>query len=76
MGYQAVQVKTSVGLITAVNVYIPPGTTQPPFSDLFQWKIFIIVGDMNAKNRLWGSDKNDARGSALKDAITTHNYVS
>lgn len=75
MECQAVQVKTSVGLITIVNIYIPPGTTQPSFSDLFQWNNSIIVGDMNAKNRLWGSDKNDARGSALEDAITTHNYV-
>ena len=35
----------------------------------------IIVGDMNAKSPLWGSDTYDTRGRDLDDAINAHKYV-
>ena len=35
----------------------------------------IIVGDLNTKNRLWGSNHDDHRGWLVEEAITNHNYV-
>ena len=54
---QAVNVRTTLGTITVVNVYVPPthDAVPPPFDDLFQQNNTIIVGDMNARNRLWGA---------------------
>ena len=77
MECQAVNVRTSLGTITVINVYVPPihDDVPPPFDDLFQQSNTVIVGDMNARNRLWGSTTNDARGRALEDAIIAHGYV-
>ena len=77
MECQAVNVRTSLGTITVINVYVPPihDDVPPPFDDLFQQNNTVIIGDMNARNRLWGSNTNDARGRALEDAIIAHGYV-
>jgi len=77
MECQAVNVRTSSGTITVINVHVPPihDDIPPPFDDLFQQNNTVIVGDMNARNRLWGSNTNDARGRALEDAIIAHGYV-
>ena len=77
MECQAVTIRTSVGMVSVVNVYVPPGTdvSPPPFSDLFQRTNTIIVGDMNARNRLWGSDTDDVRGRVLESAIDANSYV-
>jgi len=77
MEYQAVNVRTSLGTITVINVYVPPtpDAVPPPFDDLFQHNNTIIVGDTNARNLLWASNTNDARGRALEDAVSAHGYV-
>ena len=69
MECQAVNIRTSlVGKVTLINVYVPPthDAVTPPFDHLFQQNNTIIVGDMNARNRLWGSNTNDNRKSAGK----------
>ena len=49
----SVKIKTDTSYITVVNVYISPDQTLDvvELSKLFA----IIVGDLNSKNRLWGS---------------------
>ena len=63
--------------VTVINVYVPPthDTVPPPFDDLLHQNNTIVVGDMNARNRLWVSNTTDARGRALPDAISAHGYV-
>lgn len=59
------------------SIYIPPHT---PFTvkDLEQVveqlpKPFLMVGDFNAHNTLWGSVKTDSRGQVVEDFILTNN---
>jgi len=50
--------------------------SRPSVNDLFlHRRNVIIVGDMNAKSPLWGSDTYDTRGRDLDDAINAHKYV-
>lgn len=60
--------------ITVCNIYIPPPPyliTNEEIEDLLRQlpKPYIIVGDMNAHNTIWGSEKNDRRGRLLEDAF-------
>jgi len=78
MECHAVNIRTSAGDIAIVNVYIPPGNhiIPLPLSDLFIHKRnVIILGDMNAKSPLWGSDIYDTRGRALEEAVSAHEYI-
>ena len=78
MECHAVNIRTSAGDIAVVNVYIPPGnhTIPLPLSDLFiHRRNVIILGDMNAKSPLWGSDTYDTRGRALEEAVNAHEYI-
>jgi len=43
--------------------------------NLFKPTSTIIVGDMNARNQLWGAETDDRRGQLIEDAIANHNYV-
>ena len=63
--------------ITFCNLYIPPSTilhlhdlahieTQLP-------KPFVIVGDFNSHNYLWGGNKNDAKGKVIERFMTKSN---
>lgn len=75
---QSVSICTSAGSFNVINVYLPPvcAVTPTQLDDLLKTKnTAIVVGDMNARNQLWGADTDDTRGQLLEDAIATHNYV-
>ena len=75
---QAIVVKVTLHTtITFCNLYIPPSTalhlrdlahieTQLP-------KPFVIVGDFNSHNYLWGGIKNDAKGKVMERFMTKSN---
>jgi len=71
-----VRIKTNNSYITVVNLYIPPDHTVN--SDLLS-SIFtprtVIVGDLNAKNRLWGSPDADQRGMVIENLMDDNNFV-
>ena len=61
------------------SLYLPPG--QPlSASDLFDLfselpTPFIVVGDFNAHNSIWGSSRTCQRGALLKQLLLAHNLV-
>ena len=62
---------------TICNIYLPPND-NPSFQDLHNLilqlpKPFIILGDFNAHNSIWGSNKNTTRGKLIESIINTHN---
>ena len=72
-----IKLYTSEGQILITNIYIPSGTTANDYEILrpiFNQQNSIICGDMNAKNRLWGSPKNDAQGIRMIELID-NNYI-
>ena len=60
--------------ITICSVYIPPSFTlkSEHLNSLLQQlhSPYLILGDMNGHNVLWGNESNDARGELLEDFIT------
>jgi len=76
---QAVNINTTVGQINVINVYLAPGHDVTPTSTqldhLFQFSNAIIVGDMNARNQLWGADSDDRRGQLLEQAMFYDVYL-
>ncbi len=63
--------------ITLLSVYIAPGQTLK-FEHLNKLMIsnnIIIVGDLNAKNKLWGSTVNDYRGNLVYKFINQFDLI-
>ncbi|KAF4520292.1 hypothetical protein B566_EDAN004351, partial [Ephemera danica] len=62
--------------ICICNVYLPPGTPFPTteFKNLINQlpSPFIIFGDFNAHNPIWGSNHTDQRGKIVEDLITQY----
>jgi len=62
--------------ITVTNVYISPDQNLDIDNPV---KIFtaksLIVGDLNAKNTLWGSPHNDHRGTTIEHLIDENKFV-
>lgn len=63
------------------NVYLPPGSglsdeAKAVFGRLFEYDDCIIVGDLNARSVLWGSQTTDSRGDMIEQLITVHDYVA
>ena len=63
--------------ITFCNLYISPSTALH-FRDLANIenqvpKPFVIVGDFNSHNYLWGGNKNDAKGKVMERFMTKSN---
>ena len=57
---QAVAVSVTLDKeITLCSIYIPPSPS-----------LFILLGDFNGHNVLWGSEDNDPRGDLIEDVIT------
>ena len=60
--------------ITLCSIYIPPSFALRPInlSSLLQQlpSPFILLGDFNGHNVLWGSKDNDLRGDLIEDFIT------
>ena len=75
--YQIVEVSTANGKLTIVNVYVPPTSDidVSVYQTLFTRPHTIIVGDLNAKNKLWNSATENARGRAVETLVTQNNFV-
>ena len=75
---QAIVVKVTLHTtITFCNLYIPPCTALH-LRDLANIedqlsKPFVIVGDFNSHNYLWGGNKNDAKGKVMERFMTKSN---
>jgi len=64
---------------TICNIYLP-NLTNVSLSDLEDItkqlpKPYIIVGDFNAHNILWGSNSTDYRGQLIEKLITSQNLI-
>jgi len=72
----SVKINTDNSHLTVANLYIRPNQEidKHIFSTIFQPKS-IIVGDLNSKNKLWGSPINDPRGSLIENLIDETNFV-
>ena len=59
------------------NVYIPPGKNlNKSLMDQFSVKYkTVIVGDLNAKSKMWGSDTSDERGRVLEEFLEQSSAV-
>lgn len=71
---EAVAIRISLDrLLTVCSLYISPSctVTQTDIHNLIaQLPVpFILQGDLNAHNPLWGSSKRDARGKLLEDTL-------
>ena len=62
--------------LNVVNLYLPPGRefNVKSLDKLFD-KNTIIIGDLNARHKLWGSSSNDPRGKQIEDLLDAHNFV-
>ena len=75
---QAIVVKVTLHTtITFCNLYIPPSTALH-LRDLTHLesqlpKPFMIVGDFNSHNYLWGGNKSDAKGKVMETFMTRSN---
>ena len=70
-----VKIKTRNGYITVVNIYIPP---EPEinfsnFESLLMHRNMVLVGDFNAKHRIWGSPASDTRGNRIEELVDRKN---
>ena len=65
-----VKIKTSTNYLTVANVYLPPkqAVYRNNLIDLFQPRT-VIVGDLNSKSKMWGSDHSDTRGRIIEDLL-------
>ena len=61
--------------VTITNLYIPPAhpTDAEVLKPIFKVNNLILCGDLNAKNTLWGSTGNDARGRLLEEILDEAN---
>lgn len=73
----ATRITSREGQVTICNVYLP---NSKPFninhlSDLINLlpKPYIIVGDFNSHNSLWGSKRTDNRSKTVEQLIDRHN---
>ena len=75
---EAIVVKVTLHTtITFCNLYIPPSTALH-LRDLANIedqlpKPFVIIGDYNSHNYLWGGNKNDAKGKVMERFMTKSN---
>jgi len=71
----AIKAKTDLGKTDNASIYCPPNfqCIANDFEKLFDdlETSFIIAGDWNAHQRLWGSRNSSTRGRALADFILT-----
>ena len=72
-----VKVRVKGDFICVANVYIPPGDTVnlDVLNTLLCSRKTIIVGDLNAKSKLWGSRQADERGLQLEEKIEANSAV-
>lgn len=78
----AIQVLADIK-ITICNVYFPPHSENYSIDKSEVQNIvsqlptpFLMIGDVNAHNPLWGGDKNCGRGKMFEEIIDCNNHVS
>jgi ribonuclease HI len=74
-----IELLSGVSILTIVNVYDPPNkvTNEEDYKNIFNLtKSAIIVGDFNAHNTMWKSDRSDRRGLYIEKMLEGFNYVS
>ena len=69
-----VKIYTNAGNITIINLYVQPhgelaSYEIAAFKQLLLHQTAILIGDFNAKSKLWHSPTEDARGKQLADLI-------
>lgn len=73
------QLRTSLGVITVVSVYIHPqaNVSENGLAHFLRSvpKPCVIGGDFNAKHPLWGNNTENQRGRCLYDALESENLV-
>ena len=75
---QAVAVRITIEkTITVCSLYLPPGTSvvQTDLDDLVRQlpAPYIVLGDFNGHNTLWGSKDTNRRGKTIEDFINANN---
>ena len=75
---QAVAARISFGkTVTVCNIYLPPSVPVRG-ADLYHLfeqlpRPFVVVGDLNGHNPLWGSDHCDSRGRLFEEVFNDLN---
>lgn len=79
---QAIAIKTTHPTdFTLCNVYLDHGLRVTELKNEFDKLIrqlgpkFIITGDFNAHNPIWGSHKTDAKGNTIEELIDEHSLT-
>jgi len=74
---QIAEISTKSGKIMIVNAYVAPNKEidVTTYQTLFSRPNTIIVGDYNAKNRIWNSVSDNERGRAIELLLTQNNFV-
>ena len=74
---QGIEIKTSNGHLKIFNTYISPShqLVKEEIEHLFLNKRTIIVGDLNAHNKLWGCSYTKIRGRLLEEILVEKNMV-
>jgi len=74
---QIAEVTTKSGKLTVINVYVPPTTEidENIFQSLFTRPNTIIMGDLNAKNKMWNSTTENTRGRVIEQLLIQNNFV-
>ena len=74
----SVSITTSAGSRTITNVYNPSGhaINADDYSELFDRRNIVIVGDFNSHSALWGSPTTDRNGDVIETLLHTHGLVT
>ena len=69
------QIKTKTSHLTVANVYISPDKKfdKNDLKPLFKPKT-VIVGDLNSKSKIWGSNHSDARGRIIEELMEENDF--
>ncbi len=75
--YQHITVKLQHYKLNIFNIYASPNIdyTKADFQPIFNHQSSLLLGDFNAHNPLWYSNKTTPRGSILEDLINDVGFV-
>ena len=75
---QAIRLKLINGYLNVLNIYVPPDRSyeEQDLDPLFQLgHKAILLGDLNAKSRFWGSPVSNPRGEVIEKLLEKHCFV-
>jgi len=69
--------RNNLEIVTLMSVYIAPNQiiNTEHLNKLITHKNVILLGDFNAKNKLWGSPVNDMRGQIVENFMEENNLI-